>query len=146
MSFSLYVHIPYCLVKCPYCDFNAYGGRTWPEEGYVDALCAELRLYAEQVPWQGEQVETLYFGGGTPSLFAPASIDRFVHLTSSLFPFASDCEITLEADPALCYLGNAQRLSCCRHQPPEPRRAIVPAPATQDAGPSPQPRQCFAGY
>lgn len=108
MSFSLYVHIPYCLVKCPYCDFNAYGGRTWPEEDYIDALCAELRFWAEQTPWRGEPVETLYFGGGTPSLFAPASIDRFLHLASSLFPFASNCEITLEADPASATLETLQ--------------------------------------
>ena len=100
MSFSLYVHIPYCLVKCPYCDFNVYGGRTWPEKAYIDALCAELRFYAEQTPWQGEQVETFYFGGGTPSLFAPASIDRLLQLAARLFPFVDKPEVTLEADPA----------------------------------------------
>ena len=67
MPFSLYVHIPYCLVKCPYCDFNAYGVRKWPEAQYIEALSAELRHYAAQAPWQGETVETIYFGGGTPT-------------------------------------------------------------------------------
>jgi oxygen-independent coproporphyrinogen-3 oxidase len=100
MSFSLYIHIPYCLVKCPYCDFNAYGVRKWPEEHYVEALCAELRHYASEAPWRGETVETMYFGGGTPSLFAPSSIERFLRLVGDLFPVAPQAEITLEADPA----------------------------------------------
>lgn len=100
MFFSLYIHIPYCLVKCPYCDFNAYGVRKWPEEHYVEALCAELRHYASEAPWRGETVETMYFGGGTPSLFAPSSIGRFLRLVGELFPVAPQAEITLEADPA----------------------------------------------
>jgi len=100
MSFSLYLHIPYCLTKCPYCDFNAYGVRTWPEERYVDALCAELRHYVSQAPWHEQMIETIYFGGGTPSLFAPAAIERFLRLLASLCPLAPDLEVTLEADPA----------------------------------------------
>ena len=108
MTFSLYVHIPYCLVKCPYCDFNAYGGRIWPEERYLDALCAELTYALEQPVWQdtqqdgpqNKQIATIYFGGGTPSLFAPASISRFLRLVSTLCNLVPDLEITLEADPA----------------------------------------------
>ena len=100
MPFSLYVHIPYCLSKCPYCDFNAYSVQTWPEERYVDALCAELQQYVSQAPWQGQTVETLYFGGGTPSLFTPASIERFFNLVARLCPLAPNLEVTLEADPA----------------------------------------------
>lgn len=100
MAFSLYVHIPYCLVKCPYCDFNAYGGRSWPEERYVDALCAELRHAVKQPLWRAERVETIYFGGGTPSLFAPASIERFLRAVAQLCPLAAEAEISLEADPA----------------------------------------------
>src|SRR6266478_5712744 len=100
MSFSLYIHIPYCLVKCPYCDFNAYGVRTWPEERYVEALGAELCHYASQSPWYGQTVETIYFGGGTPSLFAPTSIERFLKLLASRCSLADNLEVTLEADPA----------------------------------------------
>src|SRR5262249_62378437 len=100
MSFSLYVHIPYCLVKCPYCDFNAYGVRTWPEECYVAALCAELRHYVSQPPWQGHTVETIYFGGGTPSLFAPTSVARLLKEVADHCPLAGKLDGTLEAEPA----------------------------------------------
>jgi len=100
MIFSLYLHIPYCLTKCPYCDFNAYAATAWPEERYVDALGAELRHYLTQPPWQGQTIETIYFGGGTPSLFAPASVERVLTLVKSLCPLASRPEISLEVDPA----------------------------------------------
>lgn len=100
MPFSLYIHIPYCLTKCPYCDFNAYAARTWPEEKYIAALCAELRHHVTQPPWQGQTVKTIYFGGGTPSLFAPGSIERLLELIASLCPLAPKLEVTLEADPA----------------------------------------------
>jgi oxygen-independent coproporphyrinogen-3 oxidase len=100
MSFSLYVHIPYCLVKCPYCDFNVYAAKQWPEEQYVDALCAEFRYYVTQPPWQDQRIETIYFGGGTPSLFAPTSIERFLKYVADHCSIAPQAEITLEADPA----------------------------------------------
>jgi oxygen-independent coproporphyrinogen III oxidase len=100
MPFSLYVHIPYCLVKCPYCDFNVYAAKRWPEEQYVDALCAEFRHYVTQPPWRGQEIETIYFGGGTPSLFAPASIARFLKCVADYCHIAPQAEITLEADPA----------------------------------------------
>ncbi|MCS6924984.1 MAG: radical SAM family heme chaperone HemW [Candidatus Binatia bacterium] len=101
MSFSLYIHIPYCLVKCPYCDFNAYAVRTWPEERYIEALCAELRHYVSRPPWDGQAVATVYFGGGTPSLFSPVSLQRFLDCVAKLCPFVTeDIEMTIEADPA----------------------------------------------
>ena len=100
MSFSLYVHLPYCLVKCPYCDFNAYAAKTWPEEQYMEALGAELRHHTSQPPWHGQPIATIYFGGGTPSLFTPQSFARFLTLVGELAPIAENVEITLEADPA----------------------------------------------
>lgn len=100
MSFSLYIHLPYCLVKCPYCDFNAYAAKSWPEEQYMDALAAELRHYVSQPPWAGQSIATIYFGGGTPSLFTPQSFERFLMLVGELASIAEDAEITLEADPA----------------------------------------------
>lgn len=100
MPFSLYVHIPYCLSKCPYCDFNAYAAQSWPEARYIDALCKECASYMQAPPWQGETLETIYFGGGTPSLFQPESLERFLTCVSDYCPLASDVEISLEADPA----------------------------------------------
>src|SRR5215470_11139179 len=97
--FSLYIHIPYCQAKCPYCDFNSYAAERWPEDGYVVALCAELAHYAEQLPWSGGAVSTIFFGGGTPSLFAPASIARVLDCVATLWTVAADVETTLEANP-----------------------------------------------
>ncbi|MGE0825064.1 MAG: radical SAM family heme chaperone HemW [Candidatus Binatia bacterium] len=100
MSFSLYIHIPYCLVKCPYCDFNAYAATSWPEEQYVAALEAEFRASLAQPVWQERKIETLYFGGGTPSLFAPSSIARIITVVSDQCGLVPNTEISLEGDPA----------------------------------------------
>lgn len=100
MPFSLYVHIPYCLSKCPYCDFNAYAAQSWPEARYIDALCKEFACYMQAPPWQGETLETIYFGGGTPSLFQPASLEHFLTHVADHCPLAPDLEVSLEADPA----------------------------------------------
>ena len=100
MSFSLYVHIPYCLSICPYCDFNAYAAQTWPEQRYIDALSEEFLYYVSSPAWQGHTLETIYFGGGTPSLFLPASLERFLALVADRCPLASGLNISLEADPA----------------------------------------------
>ena len=100
MPFSLYVHIPYCLSKCPYCDFNAYAAPSWPEARYIDALCKEFACYMQAPPWQGETLETIYFGGGTPSLFQPASLEHFLTYVADHCPLSPDLEVSLEADPA----------------------------------------------
>lgn len=97
--FSLYLHIPYCQSKCPYCDFNSHAVECRPERRYVDALCAELRHYATQAPWQGRQVATIFFGGGTPSLFSPDSIGTVLRRVADLWELADDVETTLEANP-----------------------------------------------
>ena len=98
-AFSIYIHIPYCQAKCPYCDFNSYAAERWPEARYVAALCAELDHYAEHAPWAGGDVQTVFFGGGTPSLFAPASIERVLATVARLWKVAAAAEITLEANP-----------------------------------------------
>ena len=95
---ALYVHIPWCLKKCPYCDFNSHERRgEIPEARYVDALLADLELALPSI-W-GRRVHTVFFGGGTPSLFAPESIDRILAGVRARVPLAPDAEITLEANP-----------------------------------------------
>ena len=73
---SLYVHLPWCLRKCPYCDFNSHEFDELPEQRYLDALRADLEASVPLV-W-GRIVQTVFIGGGTPSLFAPESIDRLL--------------------------------------------------------------------
>ncbi len=95
---SLYIHLPWCVRKCPYCDFNSHEQRGAPQfEAYVDALIADLDQDLPLV-W-GRTVQTVFFGGGTPSLFPPAAIDRFLQLASARLRFAPGAEITLETNP-----------------------------------------------
>lgn len=97
--FSLYIHIPYCISKCPYCDFNVHVIPKIPEREYSEALLKELAFYAQSEDWHGRCLKSVYFGGGTPSTFSPLSIGRILEKTGSLFPFEKDIEITLEANP-----------------------------------------------
>ena len=99
MSFSLYIHIPYCQSKCPYCDFNSHAAPAWPEEEYTSALVTEMRRRADDQPWAGDSVKTIFFGGGTPSLFEPRSIARVIEAAGRLFGIDPEAEITLEANP-----------------------------------------------
>ncbi|MCL2523209.1 MAG: radical SAM family heme chaperone HemW [Betaproteobacteria bacterium] len=95
---SLYIHIPWCVQKCPYCDFNSHAaGAAIPERQYVDALIADLQT-ALPLIW-GRAVLSVFFGGGTPSLFSPAAIDELLAACRALTPLAPDAEITLEANP-----------------------------------------------
>ena len=97
--FSLYIHIPYCISKCPYCDFNSHVVAEIPEESYTDALLRELESYGNQQDWRGRTVQSIFFGGGTPSTFKPASIGKLLDWAAASFPIKPDCEITLEANP-----------------------------------------------
>ncbi len=95
---SLYVHLPWCVRKCPYCDFNSHEGRgALPFDAYVDALLADLD-HDLPLAW-GRTVHSVFFGGGTPSLFPPAAIDRFLQQASARLRFAPDVEVTLETNP-----------------------------------------------
>ena len=78
IPFSVYLHIPYCLHKCPYCDFNTYAVSSFPERDYVAALMTELDYRMSLPEWKGRKVRTIYFGGGTPSLFSPDSIATII--------------------------------------------------------------------
>ena len=97
---SLYVHLPWCLRKCPYCDFNSHewrGGGAPPEDAYVDALVADLEHALPSV-W-GRKVSTVFLGGGTPSLFAPEAIDRLLAAVRARVPLQPGAEVTMEANP-----------------------------------------------
>ena len=95
---ALYVHVPWCVQKCPYCDFNSHEANgTIPERDYVDALIADLQS-ALPLIW-GRPVVSVFFGGGTPSLLSPAAIDELIAAFRALAMLAPDAEITLEANP-----------------------------------------------
>lgn len=95
---SLYIHIPWCVQKCPYCDFNSHGQNgELPQEAYVDALLEDLRQDLHLV--QGRQVHTIFIGGGTPSLFDAKQIKRILDGANALIPFSDNIEITMEANP-----------------------------------------------
>ena len=95
---TLYVHIPWCLKKCPYCDFNSHEARgEVPEKAYVEAVIADLEAAIPGV-W-GRRVHAIFVGGGTPSLFSPEAIDRLLTAARTLLPVEVDAEITLEANP-----------------------------------------------
>ncbi len=95
---SLYIHIPWCVRKCPYCDFNSHEAREpVPEQRYIDALIADLEA-ALPLVW-GRKVYTVFFGGGTPSVFSDAGIERVISAVRARVPLAIDAEITLEANP-----------------------------------------------
>ena len=97
--FSLYIHIPYCVSKCPYCDFNSHVVAVIPEEAYGGALLHELDAYASDDAWRDRTVQTIFFGGGTPSTFKPQSIGKILDHVGRKFALQPGCEITLEANP-----------------------------------------------
>ena len=99
---SLYIHLPWCLKKCPYCDFNSHewrdpGGAALPEQAYLDALRVDLQASLPLI-W-GRAVHSVFIGGGTPSLFSPDAIDRLLGDVRALVRLDADAEITLEANP-----------------------------------------------
>lgn len=101
---SLYVHIPWCVQKCPYCDFNSHQALgNIPEDQYVSALIADLES-ALPLVW-GRKVSSIFFGGGTPSLLSGAALDRLLTAIRTLLPILPGAEITLEANPGTVETG-----------------------------------------
>jgi len=99
LAFGVYVHWPFCAAKCPYCDFNSHVRTAIDEDGWVDGIVCELEWTAENQTAR-PVVETIFFGGGTPSLMTGASVGRVLQKIAALWPMANDVEITLEANPA----------------------------------------------
>jgi len=110
VAFGVYVHWPFCAAKCPYCDFNSHVRTAIDEDGWVDGILAELEWVAAHQA-QRPVVETIFFGGGTPSLMAGKSVGRVLQKIAALWPMANDPEITLEANPAST---DAARFGDCR--------------------------------
>ena len=101
---SLYVHIPWCVRKCPYCDFNSHEARAEiPEAEYLTALEADI-VAALPLVW-GRRIVSVFFGGGTPSLLSATGLDRLLTTIRTLLPLQPDAEITLEANPGTAEAG-----------------------------------------
>ncbi len=97
-GFGIYIHWPFCQSKCPYCDFNSYVSDSIDEKAWLTAYLAEIDRYARAVP--NRIVNSVYFGGGTPSLMSPDTVNRIIENISSRWSFANNVEITLEANPS----------------------------------------------
>ncbi len=95
---GLYMHIPFCRYVCPYCDFNVYAGQGELIPAYVDALAAELALYADAYP-NTRDAATIFIGGGTPSLLSPGQIERLIDAAASTVGVDGDAEVTMESNP-----------------------------------------------
>lgn len=97
--FGVYVHFPYCLSKCPYCDFASTAARQIPDERYTRAILSELQRRLEVQQLGGREVSSIFIGGGTPSLWDPRSVGAVLEAISAGFTVAGGCEVTLEANP-----------------------------------------------
>ena len=97
-SISLYVHLPWCIKKCPYCDFNSHELKNdLPEDEYIDCLLEDFNSHLYVI--RNREISSVFFGGGTPSLFSAKSLDRLLTTLQSKIKFSLNCEITLEANP-----------------------------------------------
>ena len=137
---ALYVHVPWCVRKCPYCDFNSHeaNGKI-PEAEYVAALIADLQS-ALPLIW-GRPLVSVFFGGGTPSLLSPAAIDELIAAFRALAMLSPEAEITLEANPGTVEAGKVRRLSCRRRQPPVARHPELQRRTPEGARPHPRRRR-----
>ncbi len=95
---SLYLHFPWCVAKCPYCDFNSYRLKAeLPAADYIDSLLADLATVSADL--RARSIVSVFLGGGTPSLFPPEQLNRLLSAAAAQLNFASDIEITMEANP-----------------------------------------------
>ena len=109
MARALYIHWPFCLAKCPYCDFNSHVRQSVDFLRWEAALLADMRHERAQTP--GEPLTSVFFGGGTPSLMPPALVESLLREAQDLWGFAPDIEITLEANPSSVEAANFQALA-----------------------------------
>ncbi len=106
-SLALYVHMPWCVRKCPYCDFNSHQLKSGqPDVTYIDTLIRDFELELPRL--RGRRIDSVFFGGGTPSLFDPCEFARLIVALKARIEFADDAEITLEANPGTIERGKFQ--------------------------------------
>lgn len=111
MHLGIYVHIPFCVRKCAYCDFSSYAGRMADMPRYVEALCSEIRSRALETG--KKSVDTVFFGGGTPSLLTPELLEKIVNTLKSCYELTPDCEFTMESNPGTLTEPLAQTMVRC---------------------------------
>ncbi|MFM5948412.1 MAG: radical SAM protein, partial [Novosphingobium sp.] len=104
MARALYIHWPFCLAKCPYCDFNSHVRAAVDHAEWLAALLADMRREHELAG--GERLESIFFGGGTPSLMPPALVEALLREAERLWGFAEGIEITLEGNPSSVEAAN----------------------------------------
>ena len=116
---GLYVHWPYCVSKCPYCDFNSHVRQVFSEQDYVEAICTELDYLIENADdFHGSMLGSIFFGGGTPSLMQPSTVAAILDHVRSRISFSPEIEITLEANPSsveaarFAALGDVGSIEC----------------------------------
>lgn len=109
MPFGIYIHIPYCVTKCPYCDFNSYGvGSDFPENDYTNSILRELEFYRNDL--SGTELTSIFFGGGTPSLFDPRNIEKIISKIYDITNSSQNLEISLEVNPKTADLDKLKGL------------------------------------
>jgi len=109
MNYSLYFHIPFCVHRCAYCDFNTYAGQEDSIPAYVDALCKEIKFVGQRFS-DGNKIHTVFFGGGTPSLLSPNQFELIFHSIRECFDLTENTETTIEANPGTVSLEQLQKL------------------------------------
>ncbi len=108
MNLGLYLHIPYCLHKCGYCDFNSHPENREESTHYVEALLKELKAYSPVL--KNYTIPTVFMGGGTPTILPPSQLKKILHTVQQSFNLTPDCEITIEANPATIKLQTLQEI------------------------------------
>ncbi len=132
-SLALYVHMPWCVRKCPYCDFNSHQLKSAaPDAAYIDALIRDFDLELPRLT--GRRIDTVFFGGGTPSLFQPEDFGRLLGALRQRIAFADDAEITLEANPGTIERGRFGGYRDAGHQSSIVGRADLCAAGARSAG------------
>ena len=102
-GFGLYIHWPFCQAKCPYCDFNSHVAAEIDEKAWVSAYIDEIERYAQET--SGRVLDSVFFGGGTPSLMAPDTVARVLEAVRNAWHASNELEITLEANPTSVEAG-----------------------------------------